>query len=52
MIEFAIEKFKRIDIMILNAGVSAHILFEEIKDFKVFDDIMKTNFFGYVYPTR
>ena len=52
MVDLAIEKFKRIDILILNAGVSAHILFEDISDFSIFEGIMKVNFYGYVYPTK
>ena len=44
--------FGQIDIMILNAGVSAHFLFEEIEDVSVFKQMMEINFFGYLYPTR
>ena len=52
LIEFTVEKFKRIDMLILNAGISAHSLFEEIEDMQVFHELMNTNFFGYVYPTK
>jgi len=42
----------KIDIMILNAGISAHFKFDEIKDLTVFKQLMDTNFFGYLYPTK
>jgi short-subunit dehydrogenase len=38
--------------LILNAGISAHALFEEVPDMQVFHQLMNTNFFGYVYPTK
>lgn len=46
------DNFKRLDILVLNAGISAHSLFEEMEDMSVFHELMNTNFFGYVYPTR
>jgi NADP-dependent 3-hydroxy acid dehydrogenase YdfG len=52
MIEAAIENFNHIDILILNAGVSAHFIFEEIEDLTIFKQLMDTNFFGYLYPTK
>ena len=48
-----IEEFERIDILYLNAGISSHFLFKDMgEDFTVFEDLMQTNFFGYLYPTR
>ena len=52
LIEETINHFNRIDIMILNAGISAHVKFDEIDDLKIFEEIMKTNFYGYIYPTK
>eukprot|EP00347_Sterkiella_histriomuscorum_P015609 403356380 len=52
LIDVAIERFGRIDILILNAGISAHQKFEEVQDMKIFHQIMETNFYGYLYPTR
>lgn len=48
----AITNFGRIDMLILNAGISAHVKFDEIEDMKIFNNIMDTNFYGYVYPTK
>ena len=36
LIDTAIHEFGRIDLLILNAGVSAHFLFEDLKDTKIF----------------
>jgi NAD(P)-dependent dehydrogenase (short-subunit alcohol dehydrogenase family) len=52
LIDTAVDHFGRIDILILNAGVSAHFLFEEVQDVDVFKRLMDINFFGYLYPTR
>lgn len=52
LIETAVKHFERIDILILNAGISAHAQFEDVPDMEIFHQLMNTNFFGYVYPTK
>jgi NAD(P)-dependent dehydrogenase (short-subunit alcohol dehydrogenase family) len=52
LIEQAVLHFTRIDYLILNAGVSAHFLFEDNEDLSVFKRMMEINFFGYLYPTK
>jgi len=52
LIDTAIEHFGTIDVLILNAGVSAHAMFDEIEDMSIFRSLMNTNFFGYLYPTK
>lgn len=52
MVDFTIKKFGKLDILVLNAGISAHQNFKEIEDFGPFKRTMEVNFFGYVYPTR
>ena len=52
LVETAVETFGRLDLLILNAGVSAHFLFEDTKDMSIFRKMMDVNFFGYLYPTR
>jgi len=47
-----VELFGQIDVLILNAGISAHFLFEDIENMEVFKKLMEVNFFGCVYPTR
>jgi NAD(P)-dependent dehydrogenase (short-subunit alcohol dehydrogenase family) len=52
LIDKTIELFGQIDVLILNAGISAHFLFEDINNMEVFKKLMDVNFFGCVYPTR
>jgi NAD(P)-dependent dehydrogenase (short-subunit alcohol dehydrogenase family) len=52
LIEKTIEIFGQIDVLILNAGISAHFLFEDMENMEVFKRLMEVNFFGCVYPTR
>eukprot|EP01012_Entosiphon_sulcatum_P002639 TRINITY_DN10579_c0_g1_i1.p1 TRINITY_DN10579_c0_g1~~TRINITY_DN10579_c0_g1_i1.p1 ORF type:complete len:285 (+),score=51.15 TRINITY_DN10579_c0_g1_i1:25-855(+) len=46
--------FGRIDLLVLNAGIGAHHLFEETasEDLTVFQRLMDVNFLGYVYCTH
>lgn len=52
LIDTAVLHFGELDILILNAGISAHAKFEDIKDMSIFRSLIDINFFGYVYPTR
>lgn len=52
LVEFTMEKFGKIDIAILAAGVSAHSLFKDIKDMNIVRKIMETNFMGAVMLTK
>ena len=49
IINVAIEKYKKIDGLILNAGISMWAKFDKIKDVDFFKDIMNTNYMGSVY---
>tara|TARA_B100001250_G_C19622958_1_gene710242 strand:- start:83 stop:886 length:804 start_codon:yes stop_codon:yes gene_type:complete len=51
MIDFAIDKFGSIDILINNAGISMRALFTDV-DLGVFEKLMKINFYGAVYCTK
>lgn len=51
LIEFAIEQYGRIDILINNAGISMRALFEHI-DLQSFKKVMDVNFWGTVYCTK
>ena len=51
LIEGAIDKFGRIDIMINNAGISMRALFEET-ELSVIRKLMDVNFWGTVYCTK
>ncbi|GAM20096.1 hypothetical protein SAMD00019534_032710, partial [Acytostelium subglobosum LB1] len=51
LIEQTIKRFKKIDLLILNAGVSYHNLFTATENLSVYRDMMNINFFGYMYTT-
>ena len=51
LIDKTIEKYKRIDVLVNNAGISMRALFEEV-DLKVLHRLMDTNFWGTVYCSR
>ena len=46
--KFVIEKYGRIDAIVLNAGVSMWAKFDELEDIKFFRDIMDVNYHGAV----
>ncbi|MDA2933932.1 SDR family oxidoreductase [Acidobacteria bacterium AH-259-D05] len=48
MIEKTIERFKQIDFLILNAGVSMWVRFDQITDTSILKKVMDTNYFGAV----
>jgi short-subunit dehydrogenase len=51
LIEQAVEKFGRIDVLINNAGISMRALFHNV-DLKVLHQVMDVNFWGTVYCTK
>ena len=52
MIESCVKQYGELDLLILNAGINAHIKFGEIDNLSVFHKVMQTNFFGYLYCTK
>ncbi|MEO8819964.1 MAG: SDR family oxidoreductase [Ginsengibacter sp.] len=50
-IEKTLEKFKRIDVLINNAGISMHALFKDT-DLSTLKQVMDINFWGTVYCTK
>ncbi len=51
IIDKAIERFGKIDVLINNAGISMRSLFEDLQ-IDVFKKVMEVNFFGTVYCTK
>lgn len=51
LIEETVNHFKKIDILINNAGISMRALFKDV-DLKVIRALMEVNFFGMVYCTK
>lgn len=48
----AVERFGRIDVLINNAGRSAHALFEEVADLGWYEELMRINLWGSVWCTH
>ena len=48
----ALARFGRIDVLINNAGRSAHALFEEVDDLGWYEDLMRVNLWGAVWCTH
>lgn len=51
LIDFAIEKYNKIDVLINNAGIAQEKLFTEITD-EEFDNMMKVNLYSVFYTTQ
>ena len=52
LIATTVEKFGRIDALVNNAGVSMHANFDEIADTAVYENLMRINLMGSVWPTH
>ncbi len=48
----ALERFGAIDVLVNNAGVSGHALFDDVTDFGWYETMMRVNFFGTLWCTR
>ena len=46
------EKFGKIDILVLGAGIAAHSFFRDFEDLSAFRQLMEVNFMGYLYLCR
>jgi short-subunit dehydrogenase len=52
LIASTVEKFRRIDILINNAGRSGHALFSDVADLGWYEDMMRINLWGSVWCTH
>lgn len=52
LIVVAAERFGRIDVLVNNAGRSAHALFEEVEDLDWYEELMRVNLWGSVWCTQ
>jgi len=52
LIDMTVEKFDRIDVLINNAGRSAHALLDEVTDLGWYEELMRINFWGSVWCTH
>ena len=52
LVEQAVARFGRIDVLVNNAGRSAHALFEQVEDLGWYEDLMRVNLWGSVWCTQ
>lgn len=52
LVDATVASFGSIDVFVNNAGVSGHALFEDVVDFRWYEDMMRINFFGALWCTR
>ena len=52
LIAATVEKFGRIDALVNNAGVSMHANLDEIADTSVYENLMRINLMGSIWPTH
>lgn len=52
LIDAAVQRFGRIDVLVNNAGRSAHALFEEVPDLGWYEELMRINLWGSVWCTQ
>jgi len=48
----ALDRFTRLDVLVLCAGLGAHHLFADTHDLTIFHKLMNVNFFGYLHCVR
>jgi NAD(P)-dependent dehydrogenase (short-subunit alcohol dehydrogenase family) len=51
LIERAVDRFGGIDVLVVNAGRTMWARFDEIEDLAPYEELMRVNYFGCVYPT-
>jgi short-subunit dehydrogenase len=52
LVDAAVERFGRIDVLINNAGRSAHALFEDVADLGWYEELMRVNLWGAIWCTH
>ena len=52
LVRAAMTRFGRIDVLINNAGRSAHALFDEVEDLAWYEELMRVNLWGSVWCTQ
>jgi short-subunit dehydrogenase len=52
LVAAAVERFGRIDVLVNNAGRSAHALFEDVSDLGWYEELMRVNLWGSVWCTQ
>jgi short-subunit dehydrogenase len=52
LIEQTLARFQALDVLVNNAGMSMWARFDEVQDLGIFEQLMRVNYLGCVYPTH
>ena len=51
LIEKTVERFSALDVLVNNAGIGMLARFDEVRDLRPYEQLMRVNYLGSVYPT-
>jgi short-subunit dehydrogenase len=51
LVEAALERFSALDVLVNNAGIGMLARFDEVSDLRPYEQLMRVNYLGSVYPT-
>jgi len=52
LVRRAVERFGGVDVLVNNAGIGMEARFDEIKDLSVYENLMRVNYLGCIFPTH
>ena len=52
LVDFTVQKYGRLDLLVLAAGIAAHAQFRDLKDMSIFQRVMDVNVMGYANLTK